>query len=265
MRKAIWIGLVVLTTTWVLPTKADVFWPSESDWVALRLGSGYYYDVEGDTNPSPIDLIGTTDTYSAGYWAYVPNGYNNGLSLEDAFMIRMRVGGEGGNYVWQAHLDTDGNASDVEWIFELVQSGSDQGVELIKTAVGGSTIGAIDIGNNTHTWLGDVSEFSRWSAIADSTHYHVDFAIPWNDFSLITGVTEPENLRIVLSTSTTHANVINGDSPLGVNLGEQVSNTLSENIPEPAVATLLIGAGTGIIFVRRIFKQQPLPDEESAL
>jgi len=264
MKVPIWIRCVLLIATWVLPTRADIIWPSENDWRALRIGTGYYYDTEGDTNPSPIDLIGTTDTYSAGYWAYAINGYVNGPSLEDAFMLRMRVGGPSGNYVWQALLDTDGDATNVEWILELVQSGSGSGVALVQTAVGGSTIGAIDIGSNPRAWSGSLAEFSRWSAISDSTHYHVDFSIPWSDFSLITGITDPGQMRIVLSTSTTHANVINGDSPLGGSLGEQVSNILSENIPEPAVASLLIGAGTGIIICRRIFPQLTHLEKESS-
>lgn len=41
----------------------------------------------------------------------------------------------------------------------------------------------------------------------------------------------------------------------------QISNVLSGNIPEPAVVTLLIGAGRGMIDFRRIFRLQSDKDE----
>ncbi len=240
---------------------ADVIWPSDGDWVPLTKDAGFYYDEEGDQNPAQVDLIGTTDTYSAGYWDFVENGNIGGGITNDVFMLRMRVGGNGGNYVWQSHLDTDNDSSNVEWIFQLVQSGSNDGVMLIKTAVGGPTLNDVDIGSNTADWAGNLALYSRWSPISGSTHYHVDFAIPWTEFTSITGVSDIEQIRVVLSTSTTHANVINGDAPLGVNLAEQVSNVLSDNIPEPTVASLLLGAGGGLIFYRRFRKRNREEDD----
>lgn len=264
MKKTPWIkGAVIASMAIMSNTAADIIWPSDGDWTALRLGTNYYYDAEGDINPGQVDLIGTTDTYSAGYWGFVENGYVNGPSLDDAFMFRMRVGGESGNYVWQTHLDTDGDATNVEWIFQLVQSGSNDGVNLIKTAVGGATLNDVDIGSNTVAWLGDLSLYSRWTAVDSSTHFHVDFAVPWTEFRSITGVSDLEQIRVVLSTSTTHANVINGDAPLGINLSEQISNVLSDNIPEPAVATLLFGAGFGIVAYRRIFNPGTKSEDQS--
>lgn len=238
--------------------KADVVWPADEDWTALMVGANLYFDAKGDQQPGAVDLIGTTDSFSAGYWARVENGDITGGVTNDAFMFRMRVGGEGGNYVWQAHLDTDGNASNVEWIFQLVQSGgpSSQGVELIKTAIGGTTLADVDIGSNTSAWLGGLDLYSRWTAISGSTDFHVDFSIPWSEFSTITGVTELEQVRTVLSTSTTHAG-INKDAPLGAAFADQISNVLSESIPEPAVITLLLGSGGGMLAFRRIFKHEP--------
>lgn len=241
---------------------ADMVWPADEDWIALKQGADYYYDAEGDQSPSAVDLIGTTDTYSAGYWALAHDGYNNGLSLEDAFMFRMRVGGESGKFVWQAHLDTDGDASNVEWIFQLVQSGSNDRVILIKTAVGGTTLSDVDTGSNIAAWTGDIATFSRWTAITNSTHHYVDFAIPWNTFTAITGVSDLHDIRALISTSTTHSG-INKDAPLGNVLTEQISNVLSESIPEPAVASLLVCAGGGIIFYRRLFSGRTQTEEES--
>ncbi|MEN8254940.1 MAG: hypothetical protein ABFR33_05660 [Verrucomicrobiota bacterium] len=238
---------------------ADIIWPADGDWTALMSGTDMYHDPSGDQTPASIDLVGTTDTYSAGYWALVEDGDIIGGTTNDAFMFRMRLraNGDGKNYAWQTLLDTDGDASDVEWIFQLVQSGnpSNRGVELIKTAVGGTTLGDINIGSNTAAWLGGMSLYSRWSAITGSTDFHVDLAIPWNEFSTITGVAEIGQIRTVLATSTSHANT-GKDAPLGLALTDQVSDVLSETIPEPAVVSLLLGTGGGMVFFRRIFKRK---------
>jgi hypothetical protein len=234
-------------------TGADVIWPADNEWTALTVGTGFYQDDLDDQNPAAIDLIGTVDSYSAGYWAYVSNGDVTAGVTNDAFMIRMRLRGDGGGkqFVWQALLDTDGNPSNVEWIFQLVQSGSGDGVSLIQTTVGGPTLQDIATADD-NSWLGDIDLYSRWSPVIDSTDYHLDFAIPWNEFSTFTGVTDIDDIRAVLSTSTAH-NQINKDAPLGSSLDAQVSNVLSANIPEPAVTTLLIGAGSGMIAFRRLF------------
>lgn len=251
-------GIIALILGTACFAKADVIWPADADWTALMVGTDMYHDAVGDQHPGSIDLIGTTDSFSAGFWAFVENGdLVNGVA-SDVFMFRMRVGGESGNYVWQAHLDTDGDASNIEWIFQLVQSGSpkSRGVELIKTAIDGTTLADIDIGGNTSSWLGDLSLYSRWSPIEGSADFHVDFAIPWSEFKAITGVEEIEEIRTVLSTSTTHSG-INKDAPLGASLTDQISNVLSESIPEPAVVTLLLGSAGGLLAFRRIFKYDP--------
>ena len=249
----------------VFMAHADIAWPVDSDWFPLMRGTDFYSDPRNDHNPAAVDLIGTVDTYSAGYWAFIENGDISGGITNDAFMFRLRVGGESGNFVWQTHLDTDSDASNIEWIFQLVQSGSGDGVTLVKTAIGGTTLDDIDTGSNTPSWVGNVNLYSRWTAIASSTDFHVDFAIPWSEFSAITGVTNIMDIRAVLSTSTTHANVINGDTPLGLSLSDQVSNVLSDNIPEPAVVTLLLGAGGGILASRRIFKRKPEEKNERSI
>ncbi|MEA2068279.1 MAG: hypothetical protein U9P12_03665, partial [Verrucomicrobiota bacterium] len=178
MKMKLDIALITVAAMLGQIASADIIWPADNDWTALMVGSGLYYDAVGDQHPGSIDLIGTTDTFSAGYWALVADGDITGGATNDAFMFRMRVGGESGNYVWQSHLDTDGDASNVEWIFQLVQSGgpSSQGVELIQTTVGGATLADVDIGSNTSSWLGDLNLYSRWTSIAGSTDFHVDFA-----------------------------------------------------------------------------------------
>jgi hypothetical protein len=241
----------------MLVAQADAVWPADGAWTALTIGPSLYNDISSEINPASVDLVGTADSYSAGYWALVENGDILGGVTNDAFMFRMRLrgNGDGKKFVWQTHLDTNGDSSNVEWIFQLVNSGSGNGVELIQTAVGGPTLGDISTVSN-NSWLGTLELYSRWIAISGSTDFHVDFSIPWNEFSAITSVTDIRQMRAVLSTSAAH-NQTNKDAPLGRALGDQISNMLSETIPEPAVVTLLLGTGGGMLAFRRIFKGFP--------
>ena len=236
---------------------ADINWSIvDSEWVAVKTGTNYYNDVLGDQSPASTDLIGTADSYSAGYWAFVENGDVAAEGSADAFMFRMRVGGNGGNYVWQAHLNTDANTNDVEFIFEVVQSGNpaDQSVQLIATESGGPTLGDITVANKAApAWEGGLGAYSRWTQVDGSTDYHVDFAIPWTTLTNKTGVTRLEDIQAVLSTSSTHAG-INKDAPLGGDLSLQISSALSSNIPEPNSVALFVAMGGGILFTRRLFK-----------
>ncbi len=256
MNTKSWRNLLLACSLALLSTAsmADLYWPEEGDWIPLMQGAGFYSDDRGDQNPASVDLIGTTNIYSAGYWAHVQDGHDANGTLDDLFLLRLRMGGEGGNYVWQAHLDTDGDASNVEWIYQLVQSGNpeDYGVMLVKTSVGGATLQDVDIGGNTTAWKGDAAVYARWSQVFGTGDYHIDLAIPWSEFRSATGVSEINQIRIVLSTSTSHSSITK-DAPIGASLTEQISNVLSENIPEPAVATLMIAAGGGLIAFRRLF------------
>ncbi len=236
---------------------ADINWSIvDSEWIAVKTGTNFYNDVLGDQSPASTDLIGTADSYSAGYWAFVEDGDVTAEGAADAFMFRMRVGGNGGNYVWQAHLNTDANTNDVEFIFEVVQSGSpsDQSVQLIATESVGPTLADITVANKAlPAWEGGLGAYSRWTQVSDSTDYYVDFAIPWTIFTNITDVTRLEDIQAVLSTSSTHAG-INKDAPLGGDLSQQISSALSSNIPEPTAITLIVAIGGGILVARRLFK-----------
>jgi hypothetical protein len=267
MKKSVWIITIMAAAGIAGIAGADVIWPADAEWNALMQGTGFYYDAAGDTTPAAIDLVGTTNTYSAGYWALVEDGHVSGGVTNDAFMYRLRVANDGGSpikpYVWQVSLDTDGDASNVEWILELIQSGppNNRGVELIQTTVGGPTLEDVDTTGNSAAWQGDLSLYSRWESIAASSDYHVDIAVPWDTFKSVTGVTELEQLRAVLSTSVNQQNISGGDAPLGAALTDQISDVLSDTIPEPAVASLLLGSGFGFLVYRRMFNRQATGSE----
>ncbi|MCF7816499.1 MAG: hypothetical protein K9M54_01355 [Kiritimatiellales bacterium] len=264
--KSKWIAPILIAAAGIARlSSADIVWPADGAWQELKIGANKYFDTRGDQSPSSIDLIGDAASYSAGFFSLVENGDITGGVTNDAFMFRMRVGGESGNYVWQAHLDTDGDSSNVEYIFQLVQSGNpgSQGVKLIKTTVGGTTLGDIAVDSKAAAdWSGSLTLYSRWTAVPGSaTDFYVDFAIPWSEFTAITGVSSLQEIRAVLATSSTHAG-INKDAPLGGSLSTQISDALSASIPEPTVVTLLLGAGGGILASRRIFKRKPEDEDE---
>jgi hypothetical protein len=264
MKIAARLKVILAIAGIVSGSSADVIWPADDAWNALMQDSNFYHDAIGDTNPDAIDLVGTTNTYSAGYWALVENGYVDGGVNDDAFMFRLRMGGDGGRskFNWQVSLDTDGDASDVEWILQLAQSGSkkDQAVELIQTEVGGTTMNDVNTGTNTVAWLGDINLYSRCTAVPGSSDYYVDIAIPWNTFSSITDVAELDQIRALLSTSGSRSG-INKDTPFGLSASDPISIVLSDNIPEPAVASLLLGSGLGFLVSRRLFRRRSAENE----
>lgn len=69
-----WIMIAVTAITGLDVAEADLTWPAEDEWTALMRGQDMYYDAIGDQSPGAVDLIGTTDTYSAGYRAFVEDG-----------------------------------------------------------------------------------------------------------------------------------------------------------------------------------------------
>ncbi len=266
MKKQLWIKGLLAVGSIVHCSGADIIWPSDIDWHALTRGTDFYHDPAGDESPAARDLTGTTDTFSMGYWALIDDGHVDGGVTNDAFTFRLRLAdnGESGKFIWQVSLDIDGDASDVEWMLQLVQTGKSKnhGVELIQIADGGPNLDDVDIGSNKAAWLGNTSLYSRWTSIPDSTDYYVDIAVPWTTFTSITGVTELEQIRAVLSTSTKRKK-INKDAPLGALLTDPISTVLSDNIPEPAVATLLLGSGFGFLVFRRIFNWHPIDNEST--
>ena len=72
----------------MLAAQADAVWPADEDWTALKVGSGLYNDISSEINPAAVDLVGTANSYSAGYWALVENGDITGGVTNDAFMFR---------------------------------------------------------------------------------------------------------------------------------------------------------------------------------
>lgn len=235
------------------PVHADLIWNNLTNWVPIIVGGNLYNDPT-DQNPGSVDLLGDS-THAAGFWQ---------LDEGNSLSFRLRVSDLPNNpqSVWQILLNTDDNNSNVEWILQLNHSGSSDAVLLTQTTSTAGDLFLSDIDTlSTNHWAGTVGGFSQMTlagtdldgAKADA---FIDFGIPWADFERITGLTSVDELEVAVTTSTTHSGV-NKDAPLGTDGPGSflISDSLSESIPEPTVASLLIGAGGGLIFYRRFRKR----------
>lgn len=209
-------------------------------------------------------------TNSSGYYYYASDSMANssGDIVDDSLMFRMRVGGYKANpqTVWQFLIDTDGDSSNVEWIMQLDLSGANS-VYLAKKATGGPTLSDIAVASNVWS-AAETDTFVSWQNLADdklpanpaNTDYNknkggdvfLDFAMPWSAFTNATGASNPGSVRVVLTTSATHSGV-NKDAPLGGDLASNISDLLSDSIPEPTVAILIVTFGSSLFLGRRLF------------
>lgn len=256
----------IALTALILPvvSSADIIWDGLTNWVSITIGGSVYNDP-ADQNPGSVDLIGNS-TKAAGFWQF-----SEGLTpAEDIFAFRLRVSALPNNpqNVWQILFETDGDETNVEWILQLNYSGKDDGVFLTKTATGGDgpSLGAITTVSTNH-WEGTTAGYSQMTLAGtdldgQKDDAFIDLGVPWQEFSQLTGAAAVDQLRVAVTTSTTHTGV-NKDAPLGTDGPALVlvSDTLSDTIPEPAVVSLLLGAGGGMIFYRRIFRRKA--EEES--
>lgn len=248
---------VVLTAlTLPIASNANIIWDGLTNWVSITVGGSIYNDPT-DQNPGSVDLIGDS-IESTGFWQL-----SEGLTpAEDLLTFRLRVSSMPNNpqNVWQVLLDTDGDGTNIEWILQLNYSGKDKGVYLTQTATGGNgpTLGAITTESTNH-WEGTTSGYSQMTLAGtdidgQKDDAFIDLGMEWQDFALHTGVTSVDQLRVAVTTSTTHTSV-NKDAPLGTDGPDLVlvSNALSETIPEPASVSLMLAVSGGILVYRRVF------------
>lgn len=226
----------------VLGGRADAVavWPNEPDWQALTFGGGNYWDPTGDQSPKTVDMVGNA-TYASGYW------YQSEIADQNQLSLRMRVDGDGSNSrdVWQFLFDTDNDATTIDWVLEVRQSGNPSGRQVMLTSAttGGPTFGDVVL-SSSFAWTGTLADWTRWSAAGDgsnfggNTDYFLDVAIPLDLFLSITTPNDPNAFRIGLSTSTSHTQ-LNKDLPADLNSGSPISGSMSGAIPEPNTAAML--------------------------
>ncbi len=251
-------------------TRADVItWPTMSEWNPLYSSTGLYSDPNNDIGNNGhlyLDIVGGTDslnnTYSGGYMLRRTEG------IEDQLLLRIRVNADKSNDVgaFQVFFETDGDDS-VEWVMQL-------NTEKVK----GQTIDTLTFGSASGTNRnGVVFGTTVWSTTTGYFHYtgtatedgsqfggdddyFLDMAMPWSTFENYTGITSTNDPLRMLITSSQSAGQINdgdvGNSSVasGVDvLFKDLYTSQPEAIPEPAVATLIVGAGIGMLGIRRIF------------
>jgi len=245
------IALLIMGSAFA--ANADLVWGNLTNWVAITIGGGLYNDPT-DQSPGSVDLLGD-NTHAAGFWQ---------LDEGNSLSFRLRVSDLPNNpqSVWQILLNTDNDNSNVEWILQLNHSGSSDAVLLTKTTSTAGDLYLSDIDTlATNHWEGSISGYSQMTLAgtdldSKKDDAFIDFGVPWTEFSSITGLDSVNDLEVAVTTSTTHTGV-NKDAPLGTDGPSSflISDSLSETIPEPTVASLLVGAGGGLIFYRRFRKR----------
>lgn len=229
---------------------ASITWPGEEAWEPLTKDGSNYWDTTADEATDTVDLVGSTPTYPAAYWAHTDGGTLWDTS-DDQLLFRVRVDespGAGDNFVWTALVDTDGDSSDVEWSLQLDSADDDQ-VELVSAVTGGSTVADVALAA-APTWTGADADFSRIAAAGDGSSFDadadafVDFGIPWDAFAAATGVSRQTPLSFAVVTSNADQQV-NRDVPLGLGFASPVSSvfgTAVVPVPEPSTAALLLAS-----------------------
>ena len=132
---------------------ANLIWNDLTNWVAITVGRDLYNDPS-DQNPGSSDLIGDS-SHAAGFWQFTEGG---------SLSFRMRVSDLPNNpqSVWQILMNTDTDASNIEWILQLNYSGTDNGVFLTQTTSTGDDLYLGDIETlSTNAWEGSTSGFSQ--------------------------------------------------------------------------------------------------------
>ena len=247
---------------------ASVTWPTDTEWNALNDGSGEYSDVSGDGgspgNSDPaLDIVGD-DTHSAGYLLYAEQGSITNLFLR----MRLDAAPNGKKDVtWFFLFDTDSSAG-VNYIVTLqgtMQSTtfSSGYLTIQEVTTGGTDSDAL---RSTVVWSTVATTDNMRFGIADtsintSQDYFVDMVVPWDEFSLQTGVLSTnEGASVALATDDAYTGTdainlgIGGDVGF-VGSGEtDLTQSLSEAIPEPAIASLILIFGGILIATHRFMR-----------
>lgn len=204
------------------------------------------------TAPSQIDIVGNAANPAA-YYAY-----------DGQYMyFRMRVdstpdvGVNGPQYVWQAVLNTSGDAT-ADWVIQWDMT-SDKQVELLKATGGSPSDTPKPFGNLAYTTTtqatnpdGVANNWYTWSSAGDTfadtpaeDDYYVDFAFDKAtlDATLIAaGETAVNSFQVVFASSQQH-NVSNKDLP-----DQGWSDAIT--VPEPTSMALL-ALGVTVLAMRR--------------
>ncbi|MBN2161670.1 MAG: hypothetical protein JXR25_10890 [Pontiellaceae bacterium] len=254
-------GLLMTATT-----RADMFWPTDDAWIPLYTDGSALADASNDTGNKGhpyLDIVGDA-TYASGYLHFLDADTNIGAT-DDMLLLRLRLNGTKNKMkgAWQVFFETDGNDG-VEWVLQLTSDDLAKEGELQFGTSGGETKDSITFGSlawsgnyegNVH-WTGEAtSDGSRFGGDDD---YFLDLAMPWNEFSGITGIaTNSGSFRVAAATSQQSGQLSDGSLSDFI-MTIPISNfTDFENfnivIPEPAAASLLVGAGCAILLSRRIF------------
>jgi hypothetical protein len=235
--------------------EAAAIWPA-SGWVTMTAGGTDYWDDVGDENPDSTDVVGGLDGgtfFSAGY--FLQDVANDQI----LFRIRMDADGSSSNSVWQVLFETDGDATTIDWVLELRQSGSPSGKQVIFTqaSTGGSTYADVAL-STSYSWTGAIPDWTRWIGVTDGSNFDgdadffLDIGMPLSTFQSITGLSAYDTIQLALSSSTSHSGITK-DTPLGLSDSSPVSQGFGDSFtlnPEPGTH-VLTGLGLVVLAVMR--------------
>lgn len=230
-----WLAVVLSLTIFLSTAGAALVVPAASEWHAIPQGGGDYVDTPGDVSPTFNDIVGGLDDnsnfYASGYWASdATNIY---------FRIRMDEHAPAApalcESVWQILIDSDGDDG-VEWALQVDRSSSDNQVEFVAATVEGLPFSSVAL-STINSWSGSLDNYAYCQTITgDGSQFQgsddafLNMAMPWADFTALTGITSTTDFRVALSTSANHNN-INKDLPI------DWSDSFSA--PEPGTMALL--------------------------
>lgn len=240
--------------------QAAPIWPANDMWRPLYRLGGFITDADNDfpgaNGQASLDIEGNA-TYAAGY-IYIDNAGTPTDSSDDYLMFRMRLDGTRANPngVYQILIDADGNPATVDYVLQTDMAADDM-VELLATTSGGPTFGGVAM--NAVSWQGDLATYAHvltpatdGSNFGGNPDYFVDVAIPWQQWEVITGLSQQDAFAIALSASTQDT-LINRDYPLNYTSGTQVSlgfgDPMRPPVPEPRTL-LLVGVPLALLYLR---------------
>ena len=257
MRKYIYIVTILLIANMV---RASTIWQEDSDWIPLYTLSDAASDI-GNNGHSYLDIVGDA-TYASGFLQF----YNSdSTASEDLLLLRLRLNGKKNKMKgsWQFFFETDGD-DEVEWVLQLSSDDlTSEGTIQMGTSSGESES---DITFGSVAWTGSYEDNVHWTgeATGDGSQfggdddYFLDLSIPWNSFSSLTGIdTNAPSFRVAIASSQQSGQLSDGGAA-EISTSDPITSfedfgDYSGVIPEPAVATLLVGTGAGLLISRRVF------------
>ncbi|PWW04865.1 carboxypeptidase family protein [Paenibacillus cellulosilyticus] len=205
--------------------------PSNAQYVPVRLSGAPVTDPVRDVSPDETDIVGST-AFPAAYYGY--DGTNIYFRIRLNADPRFKTGFR--NFAWGVLFDTDGVPATYEWV--LAVNGLNNSVDLIQNTVkvpdsfNDQAEGTDGRGNPNFTQpivnydIARAAPTGDGSAFGGGTNYFLDFFVPKATLFPLLGITEQSSLRFLFFTSTNNNN-FNKDF---IGTGQTLSSAFSDPV-----------------------------------